>query len=273
VTVNATVAPGDSLTATVGADGGEPAVGTGEAAGGTGAGSGGSGFGGAGGGGGGSAVFDGSTPLVVAGGGGGGGNLGGVGSGQAGTLTGPGAGGSNGISFEDGWRGNGMDGGSGFEAGGGGGGGGYFGGGGGTTLGPYGVFGGGGGSSYPSAATAWDTTATPSVTITTSGFGISTTTLPPATPGTAYGPVVLQAGNLGTSTTPYVTTVKWHKVALPRGLRLSSAGVLSGTPNKKLAASPSSVTVQATEKVITLNGKMKVKTKTTVQVMIPLTIT
>jgi hypothetical protein len=156
--------------------------------------------------------------------------------------------------------------------GGGGGGGGYFGGGGGGALGPY-TAGGGGGSSYPSAATQWDATATPSVTITTSSFGITTTSLPPATPGTAYGPMALQVGNLGTSTSPYVTTVKWHKVALPRGLRLSSAGVLSGTPNKKLAASPSSVTVQATEKVITLNGKMKVKTKTTAQVMIPLTIT
>ncbi len=69
VTVNATVAPGDSLTVTVGADG--------DGSGGTGAGSGGagSGYDDAGGGGGGSAVFDGSTPLVVAGGGGGGGSL------------------------------------------------------------------------------------------------------------------------------------------------------------------------------------------------------
>jgi hypothetical protein len=165
-----------------------------------------------------------------------------------------------------------MDGGDGFQAAGGGGGGGYFGGGGGTGLYPY-TTAGGGGSSYPSAATEWDTTGTPSVTITTLGFGVSTTSLPPATPGTAYGPVVLQAGNLGTSTSPYVTTVKWHKVVLPKGLRLSSTGVLSGTPNKKLVAGPSSVTVQATEKVTTLNGKMKVKSKTTVQVMIPLTIT
>jgi len=33
------------------------------------------------------------------------------------------------------------------------------------------------------------------------------------------------------------------------------------------------VTVQATETVTTLNGKMKVETKTTVQATIPLTIT
>ncbi len=191
-------------------------------------------------------------------------------AGQAGTLTGPGLGG-NFCCYTEGSTGQGMDGGTG--SGGGGGGGGYFGGGGGATLGMYGSFGGGGGSSYPSAATEWDTTATPSVTITTSGFGISTSSLPPATPGMAYSPVALQAGNLGTSASPHVTTVKWHKVALPKGLRLSSAGVLSGTPNKKLAAGPSSVTVQATEKVTTLNGKMKIKTETTAQVTIPLTIT
>ena len=87
----------------------------------------------------------------------------------------------------------------------------------------------------------------------------------------AYGPVVLQAANVGTSTSPYSTTLKWKKVTLPKGLNLSRAGVLSGTPNKKLAA-PNSVTVQVTETVITLNGKKKVKTKTTAQATIPLTI-
>jgi hypothetical protein len=104
-------------------------------------------------------------------------------------------------------------------------------------------------------------------------FSISTSTLPPATPGTAYGPVTLQAANVGTSTSPYSTTLKWKKVTLPKGLKLSSAGVLSGTPSAKLAAGLSSVTVQVTETVTTLNGKMKVKTKTTVQATIPLTIT
>jgi hypothetical protein len=49
--------------------------------------------------------------------------------------------------------------------------------------------------------------------------------------------------------------------------------VLSGTPNTKLAAGPTSVTVQVTETVTTLNGTKKVKTKTTVQATIPLTIT
>jgi hypothetical protein len=113
-----------------------------------------------------------------------------------------------------------------------------------------------------------DSTATPSVIITTSDFYIATTSLPAATPGTPYGPVTLQVANLGVSASPYATTLKWKKVTLPKGLKLSSAGVLSGTPNKKLAA-PTSVTVTSTETVITLNGKKKVKTPMTVQAAIP----
>ena len=104
------------------------------------------------------------------------------------------------------------------------------------------------------------------------GFTITTSSIPGATPGTPYGPVTLQTAGAGTSTSPYTTTVKWKKVMLPKGLALSSIGVLSGTPNKKLAAGPSSVTIQVTETVTTLNGKKKVKTKTTVQATIPLTI-
>ncbi len=49
--------------------------------------------------------------------------------------------------------------------------------------------------------------------------------------------------------------------------------MLPGTPNTKLAAGPSSITGQMTDTVTALNGKMKVKTKTTVQATIPLTIT
>jgi YVTN family beta-propeller protein len=104
------------------------------------------------------------------------------------------------------------------------------------------------------------------------GFTITTSSLPSATPGAPYGPVTLQAANIGTSTTPYTTTLKWKKVTLPRGLKLSKDGVLSGTPNAKLAAGQTSVAVQVTETVTTLNGKKKVKTKTTVQATIPLTI-
>ncbi len=90
--------------------------------------------------------------------------------------------------------------------------------------------------------------------------------------GTPYVPVTLQATNIATSTSPYVTTLKWKKVSLPKGLKLSSAGVLSGTPSAKLPAGPNSVTVQVTEKVTTVSGKKKVKNETTVQATIPLTI-
>jgi hypothetical protein len=104
------------------------------------------------------------------------------------------------------------------------------------------------------------------------GFTIDTATLPSATRGTAYGPVTLQAFGTGLSATGYVTTIKWKKVSVPKGMKLSSAGILSGTPSTKLAAGPSSVDVIATETVTTLNGKLKVKTLTTVQATIPLAI-
>ena len=72
--------------------------------------------------------------------------------------------------------------------------------------------GGGGGSSYPPTdVTGLDSTATPSVTITTLGFYISTTSLPTATISLTYGPVTLQAAGLGVSASPFVTTLKWKK--------------------------------------------------------------
>jgi streptogramin lyase len=110
------------------------------------------------------------------------------------------------------------------------------------------------------------------LTVKAPAFQISTTSLSNATPGQPYGPVILQAGGAGTSANGHTTTLMWTKVSLPRGMKLSSAGLLSGTPNIKLAAGPSSVTVQVTETVTTLNGKKKIKTKTTVQATIPLII-
>jgi YVTN family beta-propeller protein len=104
-------------------------------------------------------------------------------------------------------------------------------------------------------------------------FAIVVPSLTPATPGLAYGPLTLQAANLGVSASLYVTTIKWTGAELPKGLKLSSAGMLSGTPNKKLVPGAYSVVAQVTETVTTLNGKKKVKTPTTVQATIPLTIT
>jgi hypothetical protein len=57
--------------------------------------------------------------------------------------------------------------------------------------------------------------------------------------------------------------LRWKKDSLPKGLSHSPTGVLSGTPNRNLAAGPTSVSVQVTETVTTLGGKKKVKTKTT----------
>ncbi len=108
---------------------------------------------------------------------------------------------------------------------------------------------------------------------TTALFHIVTTSLPKATPGTPYTGVTLQAADVGVSASPYTTTVKWKKISLPKGLKLSTAGVLFGTPSPKLTAGSTKAEVQATERVITLNGKKRIRTKTTVQATIPLTIT
>ena len=105
-------------------------------------------------------------------------------------------------------------------------------------------------------------------------FRIATTSLPNASPGTAYGPVTLTTQDAGVSTSSYSTSLKWKKVSLPKGLKLSPKyGLLSGKPNKKLTGGLVSVKVSVTETVTTLNGKRKDKTKTTVEAIIPLTIT
>jgi hypothetical protein len=59
---------------------------------------------------------------------------------------------------------------------------------------------------------------------------------------------------------------------LPKGLKISSAGVLSGTPSTKLASGPSSVSIKVTETVTTFNGTKKVKSKTTADATIALSI-
>ena len=270
VSAIAPVVPGDTLTVTVGADG------SGAGAGGTGMGTGGAGGVGTssgGGGGGGSSVVDGTVHLATAGGGGGGSLYGpggnadqngtgyNGGEGWAGTLTGPGVSGhQNSCSgFGFGTSGVGPDGGTGDS---GGGGGGYFGGG----AGCYG--GGGGGSSFPAPATKWDTTGTPQVTI-SAPFLIATKALPAATAGVRYPAQQLQAANVGISTPPATTTLKWKKVTLAKGLTLSASGLLAGTPAAS-GGTPTSVTVQVTETVVTLNGTTKIRTKTVVRATIPL---
>ena len=121
-------------------------------------------------------------------------------------------------------------------------------------------------------------------------FGIADTTLPDATHGVAYAPVQLQTVLPGTSTIPYTTTFKWGKgtlpppnttgtgvptptTALPKGMKLSYAGVLSGTPSMKLLPGTYDVIVAVTETVSTINAAgHRVKTKTTVNATIPINI-
>ena len=79
-------------------------------------------------------------------------------------------------------------------------------------------------------------------------FQISTSSLPPATPGQTYAPVQLHAIGQGPG-----ATLKWKKAGtLPKGLKLTSTGVLSGTPNVKLVVGTNQpVPVKVTETVIT----------------------
>jgi hypothetical protein len=49
--------------------------------------------------------------------------------------------------------------------------------------------------------------------------------------------------------------------------------VISGTPKMKLVAGTSDATVKVTETVSNLNGNQKIKTKTSVEATIPLTVT
>ena len=112
------------------------------------------------------------------------------------------------------------------------------------------------------------------------GFAITIPVLRTGNPGGSYGPVTLQAIGTGASAPGYVTTLTWTKGAvvapnraLPKGLILSSNGVLTGTLATTVSPGPATVTVKVTEVVTTLKGKKKVKTKKTAYATIPLTIT
>ncbi len=80
------------------------------------------------------------------------------------------------------------------------------------------------------------------------GFLITTTSLPPATPGVDYNPVTLT-----TQDARHAATVTWAAISLPQGMTLSTDGVLSGTPSSSLSAGLISVRVKATEMVGTFH--------------------
>jgi hypothetical protein len=104
------------------------------------------------------------------------------------------------------------------------------------------------------------------------GFSVLTSSLPGAAPGTPYAPVTLRVAGAGISDSPYATTLKWKALELPKGLKVSPAGALSGTPNAKLQPGSLVVVVQVTGKWTIVNGYTKTKTTTEIQASIPLTI-
>ena len=78
-------------------------------------------------------------------------------------------------------------------------------------------------------------------TLTVAGLHITTTSLPTLTEGTPYRQQLTEAGGVG--------TIKWKAVSgLPKGLRLTSTGLLSGTVlAAKVAPNTFTVTVKATD--------------------------
>jgi hypothetical protein len=120
--------------------------------------------------------------------------------------------------------------------------------------------------SDPIVAIQGDLSVTVPFTVDTTPFGVAPITLPAATRGQPYGTnnsIVLQAIGIGTSSPSYTTTLKWKKVSLPKGLTLTSTGVLSGTPSSKLIPGKTSITVKVTETVPTVSGKTTTAVKIT----------
>jgi hypothetical protein len=106
-------------------------------------------------------------------------------------------------------------------------------------------------------------------------FGVAPIILPDAFPEHPYGSgdsAVLKARGVSSSSSGYTTTVHWRKVTLPKGVVLSSTGVLSGTPSSKLVAGKSSISVEVTETITTVIGKKKIEANTTVLASLSLTI-
>jgi hypothetical protein len=101
-----------------------------------------------------------------------------------------------------------------------------------------------------------------------SGFRVSTVVLPSAARGHAITPTTLTVAGASVG-----ATFKWKKVSVPKGLKLTSGGVLLGTPSVKLPAGTAHVTVQVTETTVTRVGVKKVKTRTTATATLPLSLT
>ena len=103
-------------------------------------------------------------------------------------------------------------------------------------------------------------------------FGVAFSPLPTATPGQAFGPVQLVPFAVTASASPYVTSVKWTKVSLPKGLSLSSKGVLAGTLSAKNAVGPVTLEVKVSETITTVVGHKKTKQTITATDPVALTV-
>ena len=99
------------------------------------------------------------------------------------------------------------------------------------------------------------------------GFRIPDQSVPGVQAGQAAAPTQLESESVDPSTAPKVTSVKWFASDLPAGLKLSSKGVLSGTPKVQLLGTYS-IYLTATETVTKVVGKVKtVTTRATSQVL------
>jgi len=105
------------------------------------------------------------------------------------------------------------------------------------------------------------------------GFSIPEQAIPSVEAGQALAATQLVSAAVDPSTSPKVTSVKWFASSLPAGLKLTSSGVLSGTPNAALAAGIYSIYVTATEKVTTKIGGVTTVTTKTMSRVLPIVIT
>ena len=100
-----------------------------------------------------------------------------------------------------------------------------------------------------------------------------------ATHGQAYTPTQLVAAGLSSSSLGFTTKVKWGTAViagtnapLPKGMKLSSLGILSGTPSSKYLPGTYAVNVQVTQTVITKMGRTRSTSTWTIQASLPLVI-
>jgi sugar lactone lactonase YvrE len=111
------------------------------------------------------------------------------------------------------------------------------------------------------------------VVVLNGGFSIPDQPIPSVQAGRPLVATQLVSAFIDPSTSPAVTSVSWFASSLPAGLKLSSSGVLSGTPKVALAAGNYSIYVSAIEQVTTKVGEVTTVTSKTTSRVIPIVIT